>query len=63
MRYRLNKFKNILISLKKGEEFCPKCDGKGRIKTNRFNQEGKYLKCSKCNGDGKIDWVEKAVGK
>jgi DnaJ-class molecular chaperone len=53
------------VEINEGEEICPKCDGKGRVKLP--NGKGRLysatLNCDKCLGAGKIDWVEKATGK
>jgi len=64
-----NKYKNKLVSLGEGEEFCKKCKGKGMVSIkgkfhNPFSST-KYhtLRCSVCLGDGKIDWIEKVTGK
>jgi len=69
MSTRFNKYKKRLITLRDGEQFCKKCDGKG-IVSNRLTIHdrstfvaAKYLICSECLGDGKIDWVEKVTGK
>lgn len=42
---------------------CEKCKGKGK-----YYQCGEYsqtvpFRCSECNGDGYLDWVENVVGK
>lgn len=66
MNRRYNAHLKKIIELSEGEEFCSKCDGKGVVP-----KEGKIfackailpLICSKCLGDGKIDWVEKVLGK
>ncbi len=61
---RYNKYKKQLDDLKDGEEWCPKCKGKGIVKypgIARLPRKG--LICSECFGDGKIDWIEKATGK
>ena len=63
---RYNKYKKCLISLEEGEEFCTKCKGEGIIVRKRRSglfRNSVRLCCSKCNGDGKVDWVEKATGK
>lgn len=64
---RYNKNKKCYVELEEGEQFCPKCDGSGRVP----KRNGKYasirfaaeLNCDKCLGDGKIDWIERATGK
>jgi len=43
------------FKLKKGEVHCDKCAGSGL--------EEKFGSCSKCHGEGKLDWVEAVVGK
>ena len=47
------------MDLKPGEIRCDQCDGKGFIVNKYF---GKPV-CNKCNGTGKLDWVEAVVGK
>jgi len=44
------------INLEEGEMICDKCEGSGTswIYTTP---------CSKCQGQGKVDWVENIVGK
>ena len=64
---RFNKFKNKIISIREGEQFCKKCKGTGVV-PNRSKYQipfvlSKYLTCSECFGDGKIDWVELVTGK
>jgi DnaJ-class molecular chaperone len=67
---RYNIFLKKVITLSDGEEFCPVCDGKGKIQSHR--KEKPYVKshtyiynlqCHKCLGAGKLDWVEKVTGK
>jgi len=63
-----NKYKNKLIYLKEGEEFCEKCKGKGMVTIkgkfrNPFDTKYHTLRCDVCLGDGKIDWIEKVTGK
>jgi len=62
MRYNWHKKKHI--SLEEGEYFCKKCNGAGVVsRTNAVHKKAKKLICDKCLGEGKLDWVEKAVGK
>ncbi len=46
-----------------GSEFiCPDCNGKGSDRLPLI--ESTIVKeCEKCGGKGKLDWIEKAVGK
>jgi DnaJ-class molecular chaperone len=63
-RYNIN-YKQF-ITLREGENFCPKCNGKGRVlKDNRKNTTftRSTLECNKCLGSGKLDWIEEIVGK
>ena len=60
-RYNM-KFKRY-ITLEEGEQFCPKCKGKGKVRQTQLVSITSMLRCDKCNGDGKIDWIEKVTGK
>jgi DnaJ-class molecular chaperone len=64
MEKRYNKFLRNYVTINEGEQFCPKCDGKGKVPRvkSHFGLSGMLI-CDKCLGDGKIDWVEKVVGK
>jgi len=49
-------------TLKEGEIICPKCNGSGGIDDGCLDEE--LIKtCGKCFGDGKLDWIEAAMGK
>jgi len=55
--------------LKKHEVICEKCKGRGKISTP-INPNHLYgynysidEECTKCCGDGKLDWIENVVGK
>ena len=37
---------------------CKTCDGKGIISID----ENRWLRCKKCMGKGKLDWIENIVG-
>jgi DnaJ-class molecular chaperone len=67
MNKRYNSHYKTYIYLNEGEEFCRKCDGKGRIfDKRRYFSNVKIVKsliCSTCLGTGKLDWIEKVVGK
>jgi DnaJ-class molecular chaperone len=62
-----NKYKNCLISLNEGEEFCKKCHGEGMVTLKKIGSgmfsKKRVLVCNKCFGTGKLDWVEEAIGK
>ncbi len=54
--------------LEEGEVICNKCNGKRRIRTDKPKWWQLRLTeieslCPKCWGDGKLDWIENAVGK
>ena len=65
MDKQYNSFLKNYIILQEGEQFCPKCKGKGLVRIKNATSIGaKFsLKCDKCLGDGKIDWIEKVTGK
>jgi len=47
-------------TLEEGEVLCPKCKGIGRREITTYVPE---FICSKCGGQGYLDWVEMIVGK
>lgn len=47
------------MKLKKGEVRCDKCDGEPYLFIKGEHEDI----CSKCNGNGKLDWIENAIGK
>lgn len=53
------------IILTPGEEYCNGCQGKGIVKIMKLPNDphSKPLICSKCYGEGVLDWIEKAMGK
>ena len=52
------------MELKKEEVVCPECHGTGnRAKWDQIPDYKCYLKCDKCDGTGKMDWIEAVVGK
>jgi hypothetical protein len=69
--------KSLLKNLKerhdmkyKGLEFCNICKGDGMLivvasfkssETNRVRKVKQYGMCKKCEGTGKIDWVQKVI--
>ena len=46
--------------LKEGETICPVCNGSGE--NNPGKRLGMTMACRKCQGHGKLDWVEMVVG-
>ncbi len=48
---------------KRGEVFCNKCEGRGCFPANLKNNIGPATICQKCQGYGRLDWVENVVGK
>ncbi len=55
--FRLNPLTET--DLKEGEVLCDICNGYGYSVHNHW---GKMV-CKKCNGEGKLDWIERIVGK
>jgi len=51
------------IELLPGEEICPKCKGKGETYNDHTPWGVKWKPCNKCWGDGKLDWIQMAMGK
>ena len=54
----------------KGEEFCNICKGSRTLniittsknpETNEVKKKKDWATCNKCNGTGKIDWVQKVI--
>lgn len=65
---RFNYNKKCYIILNEGERFCPKCDGKGKLRSSYLSPTtdrpiAHILMCDVCLGDGKIDWIEEVTGK
>lgn len=54
------------MKLEEGEMICDKCGGKGG---NSFGTPSgdltkpQWVRCQKCQGEGKVDWVENIMGK
>jgi len=46
-----------------GEVICDECDGKGEVQYQIDECQSTEVRCPKCFGDGKLDWVENAMGK
>ena len=53
------------MDLKPGDIICPDCKGTGYdLKINDYPFGYKmHPHCDKCNGEGKLDWIEAVVGK
>lgn len=52
--------------LKDGDAFiCKVCGGTGKVreKQSRWSRRVVRNDCPVCKGDGKLDWIEKIVGK
>ncbi len=45
------------LTINEGEYICSECNGNGHIKNE------KYISCKRCQGEGKLDWIENIVGK
>jgi len=43
-----------MVELKEGEVACSRCDGTGLLYNGM---------CEKCQGNGKLDWIEQILGK
>jgi DnaJ-class molecular chaperone len=71
MNKRYNAYNKTYIALEEGQEFCRTCGGSGLVRRAKFIKTSKFPKvpnntmlvCHHCLGSGKIDWIEKAVGK
>jgi hypothetical protein len=50
-----------MVELLPGEEICPACKGEGKGDYNKTEDFFDFF-CFRCNGTGKIDWVQKAMG-
>lgn len=52
------------IKLAEGEYKCDLCEG-GGSSAKKFAEleDPGYYRCPKCQGTGKLDWIEKAMGK
>ncbi len=51
------------LQLLPGEDLCPKCKGKGETYNLHTDWGVKWRTCDRCWGEGKLDWVEMAMGK
>ena len=53
---------NNNLKLEEGEIICSECEGRG-TKPSSINSATMASICKKCQGDGKLDWIENIVGK
>ena len=55
------------MKLQNGESKCDRCNGKKTISAKDAGhfifREGQKVICPRCQGTGKLDWVEKICGK
>ncbi len=58
----LNPYHDLLETLLPGEEICPDCGGKGGSTLVNSYTNAFFKYCSLCEGRGKIDWIQKAMG-
>jgi len=67
MSYIYNWHTKKFVILAAGQEYCNECEGKGIIRFKKIkipnDPASKPLICSKCYGEGILDWIEKAMGK
>lgn len=52
---------NIELNEELGEVICPVCNGCGKM-PSLYESDKIAIMCKKCQGLGKLDWCEKAVG-
>lgn len=56
------------MKLNPGEVICDQCKGTGHPNNNKIDYNSRFYfvpptVCDKCNGVGKLDWIENIVGK
>lgn len=56
------------LKLNPGDHVCDLCEGKGKIPAEKnpdviIGIVGQLTKCPKCQGVGKLDWIENVIGK
>lgn len=51
------------IDLKEGEVWCHECKGAGQFPSKPIGNFDVSEQCRTCEGYGKLDWVERIVGK
>ena len=52
----------IQLNEELGEILCPECEGHGCIPKEIKKMDEIQMTCQKCQGKGKLDWCEQAVG-
>ncbi len=52
---------DVKPDLDDGEEYCPICGGNGFDPEQNLSDDWLFV-CDKCNGTGKVDWIEYARG-
>jgi len=45
------------------EFICDECHGTGRVRVIRYGRKNRTRQCPRCNGTGKLDWIEHITGK
>lgn len=57
-----NRFLNKIIEIEDYEIVCPFCFGCGNVLIKKeFKKRVNFLKCVKCEGRGKLDWIDIAM--
>jgi len=57
-----------MVDISEGEIICPKCEGRGTVTkmvpsvVDPKAYVEAIITCKKCNGDGKLDWIQRVVG-
>jgi len=51
------------MKLKPGEVKCDQCEGTGFPDNNTNDDMINIFHCEKCDGYGKLDWIEAVLGK
>ncbi len=54
---------NKWIKVGEGEVICDKCDGAGYRDKPQLRGIVRSDECPKCEGQGKLDWIDNAMGK
>lgn len=54
---------NKWIKVGDGEVICDKCNGTGCLAELQLRGIVRHDECPKCEGDGKLDWIDNVMGK